>query len=165
MSTLLLRRILEADDEETIKDILGADYHEPPDQPEEGAVMRHDRWADVKIGDWNFCISYLTPVAYYEPGRGVTVTEKRWSNATLKHIMKWAEEIGFGGHRRYAELEARAKTMPQEQMIELFKEKAGRVRWTKRQSKKLAAVPYNKIATGLKGGREDRIEIEPLPRA
>lgn len=162
MNTLLLRRILEADDEDTIKDILGADYQEPEQAPEEGEVERHDRWADVKMGDWNWCISYLTPVAFYEPGAGITVTQKRWSNATLNHIKKWADHIGFGGgFRRYADLEARAKTMPQEEMIELFRMRAGRVRWSKRHARKLAAVPYNKIQTGLKGDREDRVEIEP----
>jgi hypothetical protein len=165
MSTLLLRRILEADDEETIKDILGADYHEPPDQPEHGEVVRHDRWANVKIGAWDFCISYLTPVAFYEPGAGITITEKRWSHATLKHVMKWADDIGFGDFNHYAELEAHAKIMPQEELIALFKQKAGRVDWTRRQSRGLAAVPYRRIAMGLKGGREDRVEIEPLPRA
>lgn len=160
----LLKAILEADDEETIKDILGADYMEPPTEPEEGEVERFDRWADIRIGrDRHFCISYLTPVAYYESGAGVKLTDRYWSNATLRHIVKWTQHIGLGDFRRYSEIRDRYPTIPQEELLRLFRRYASQVRWTKRQVRKAEGVPYNKIITGLKGGREDRIDMNAPP--
>lgn len=162
----ILRAILETEDDETIKDILGADYLEEPPvpEPEEGFVDRHDRWADISIGDKHFCISYLTPVAVYLPGEGITVTTRDWSNATKRHIVKWTNEIGFGNYSRYSEIqqaidEGRVKEMDQRSLSELFKKWAARVHWSKRQARQ--AHQFRQPVYGLKGGTEDRIDVRP----
>jgi hypothetical protein len=156
--------VLEADEEgETIKDILGPEYQEPlPAEPSEKGVYRHDRWADVQVGDQHFCISYLTPVAYYS-GSEVVRTEKQWSTSTVNHIKKWLDHIGFDvGRDNWQEVQRRfPKTMPQQALVELFKKESMRVKWTKREAKTMGAVPYNKIRTGLKSDREHRVELDP----
>jgi hypothetical protein len=155
--------ILEADEDETIKDILGPEYQEPLPQPAQGEVFRHDRWADVVVGDRHYCVSYLTPVAFYDPGSGVVRTERNWSTSTIRHIKMWLDHVGFDvSHEKWPEVQARfPKTMPQEQLVERFKQDALRVKWTKRQARKLDNLPYNKIRTGLRGGREDRVDVNP----
>ena len=175
MKTLssVARIIREAiDDDETLKDILGPDYMAPPeDKGVPSKVNRFDRWADIEIGDFNFCISYLTPVAVYEPGKGVKVTQKTWGPATCKHIVKWANYIGIGpyggGYRTYRELRQspHITTMPQEELTEMFKNHAKTVHWTKKEAKHATARPYtsNKHFPGLKSGYEDRIDIRPEP--
>lgn len=158
-----LKPLSEADeDEDTIKDILGIDYLEGPQtlEPAEGSIERVDRWADMQIGDNHFCISYLTPVAVYLSGEGIKLTDRYWSNATRRHIVKWANHIGAGGYRRYAELADRCGEIPQSDLIELFKQQATRVQWSKRQAKKLKKLPYRKILF-FKGGDQDRVSIEP----
>jgi hypothetical protein len=153
--------VLEADDDETIKDILGPDYQEPP-QPAQGEVYRHDRWADVEIGDRHYCISYLTPVAVFENGVGVTRTERNWSSSTIRHIEKWLEHLGMVFNQGWPEIEARfPRTMPQEELIKMFKEDSLRVKWSKRQARRLGAIPWQKIKTGLKSDSDDRVDVDP----
>ena len=159
----LLRSILEADDDETIKDILGGDYlEEPKATPLQGRVDRHDRWADIQIGETNFCVSYLTPVAMFTSGIGITLTERRWSGSTLRHIIKWTNQLGIGpmgGYRRYADIEngPHTKMMPQEELISIFKEEAKKVRWSKRQVRKASSLPS--AIPFLKGGGDERVHL------
>ncbi len=43
--------------------------------------------------------SYKTPVAAWIPGRGVVVTEKKWSVTTSKHIGEYKRrKTGFGNY-------------------------------------------------------------------
>lgn len=154
----------EEDDEETIKDILGVDYLEEPEDaaPVPGEVERFDRWADIKIGDKNFCVSYLTPVAVYIPGQGAMLTDRDWSPTTKRHIVKWMNHIGLGpaeGYRKYAEVAARFPEVPQQELIDLFKRESKRVRWTKRQVRKAEKLPYRKMPF-VKGGTQDRISMD-----
>lgn len=157
------RQPLVETDDETIKDLLGSDYMEPM-QPLEGDVHRHDRWLDVKIGDYRFCISYLTPVAMISPTEGGVIrTDRNWSAATAKHIKKWLDYVGFYiGFDTWEEVKARfPKTIPQEELIAKFNELKRRVNWNKHQARKFGAVPYDKLLTGLRSDSEDRVRIEP----
>lgn len=150
--------VLEADDDETIKDILGPDYQEPLPQPAKGEIFRHDRWADVKVGNRHYCVSYLTPVAYTEGGK-VVRTDRHWSSSTLNHIRKWLNHLGFNT-RNWGEVqELFPETVSQEKLVEIFKEDAQRVKWSKRQARKLDAVP-NKVPY-YKSGSEDRVNVNP----
>jgi len=154
------------DDYETIKDILGDTEPDEvtAEEPEvRGDVYRHDRWADVQIGDNHFCISYLTPVAVYLHGQGCHITDRRWGTATSSHIVKWLDHIGFGDFRRYSQVVAEIPSMPQQDLINLFRKEAKRVRWTKRQIKKQGAVPYNNIRTGLASGSDERVDLPRPP--
>lgn len=163
----LLYLVLEDEEDEggdeTIKDILGPNYMEPePPEHLPGEVHRHDRWCDVEIGNDHFCISYLTPVAVFQQGQGMRITDRNWSHATCNHIKKWMDHIGFGDTRQpWAQLRAKYPSIPQEELIDLFRQQASKVKWTKRQARKQAAVPYNRIINGLKSARSDRVEIEP----
>lgn len=160
----IIALILEADEDDTIKDILGPEYHEPAAPTLSGSVYRHDRWADVEIGTRHYCISYLTPVAYFDPdGEHVVRTSRHWSNATLNHIKKWLDHIGFDTAKaRWAEIEQRfPKTISQDALIAKFKEDALRVKWNKRQARTMGAVPYQKIRTGLKSASDERVDIDP----
>ncbi len=51
--------------------------------------------------------------------------------------------------------------MPQEQLLKMFKEDSLRVKWTKRQAKKLGNIPWQKIRTGLKSDSDERVEVDP----
>jgi hypothetical protein len=158
----LVEALLEdnGEDEETIKDILGGDPNEPPEPShEEGRVERFDRWANVTIGQRQFCVSYLTPVAMYEPGKGVVITDRYWSNATWRHVVKWLNEIGMGpagGYRRWSEVEPRYPRMPQDELLQRFKELAQHVRWSKRQASAATRVPWNKMPF-CKSASDERI--------
>ncbi len=150
--------VLEADDDETIKDILGPDYQEPLPQPAKGEIFRHDRWADVKIGNRHYCISYLTPVAYSDPD-GVVRTAKHWSTSTLNHIRKWLAHLDYNT-KNWAEVQDRfPNTLPQEKLVEMFKQDALRVKWNKRQARKLDAVP-NKVPY-YKSDGDERVSVNP----
>ena len=156
-----IRALLEVDndDDQTIADILGADYREEPEPDyQQGEVDRHGRWADIKVGDKNFCISYLTPVAVYLPGEGVKITDRYWSVTTAHHMVKWAKHIGMGFHN-WADMQERCDSMPQVELLQMFKDAAQTVRWTKRQAK--TAKNYGNVEYGLKSSREDHIDVEP----
>ena len=162
----IVRAVLEADDDfdmgdEPAKDILGPNFGAGPDKgSKEGYVERHGRWADVAIGDDHWCISYLTPVAVFINGEGPFITEKYWSQATTKHIKKWAEEIGWGSGMTWQEIQQRAKRMSQQDLIDRFKKAQGLVKWTRRQADKLEKLPEIGYC-GLKSCRDDRVELEP----
>lgn len=152
------------DDDETIKDILGVDYLEPP-PPESalrGEVDRFDRWADITIGNNSFCISYLTPVAARLTGQGLVITDKDWSNTTTRHIKKWLEYTGNvpdATERKWAELKRQLTRVPQQDLIDMFKRESVKVMWTKQQANK--ATTFRPPKFGLKGGTEDRVSVEP----
>ena len=151
------------EDEETIKDILGPDYLEftPQELPQPGTVERFDRWANITIGDKNFCISYLTPVAVYIPGQGVLINDRGWSKTTKRHIVKWANHIGVGpsgGFERWAEVDKQYPKVPQQDLINMFKEESSRVKWTKRQAKHATTF---RTPAFWKGGSEDRVSVDP----
>src|SRR5208337_4459374 len=153
------------DDDETIKDILGVDYLEPPQEagPVVGNVDRHDRWANITIGNNHFCISYLTPVAVYISGQGVYLTDKFWSKTTSRHMAKWASEIGLGTDTlSYHSLAQNCKRMTQDDITELFKRESSRVMWTNQQAHQ--ATTFRQPKYGLKGGTEHRISVEPYRR-
>jgi len=150
------------DDDETIKDILGVDYLEPPQEagPVVGNVDRHDRWANITIGNNHFCISYLTPVAVYISGKGVYLTDKFWSKTTSRHMAKWASEIGLGTDTlSYHSLAQNCKRMTQDDITELFKREAQRVAWTKRHVKK--SETFRPPLMGLKAVGRHRISLYP----
>lgn len=79
-------QLLEADETDDVKELAF------PDQPEAGRtkVKRHGRWKVVDMRDFQFLISYLTPVGYIDKRTGVIyVTSKRWSPTTNQHIRDW----------------------------------------------------------------------------
>jgi hypothetical protein len=164
--------LLEADDEDfdaSLKDILGGGEGENllgPPTPEYkevgGYIDRHDRWASVGAGDATFCVSYLTPVAVYISGQGVKATEKRWGQATLRHIFKWAQDIGVVSSdtkEKQAAFYARLPKIPQAELIQIFKEHTRNVRWKRKDVKAMDRIPYAKMRSGLKSGSEERIGI------
>lgn len=161
----ILKFLLEVeDDDETIKDILGVDYLEPP-PPEavvHGSVERFDRWADIQIGNNSFCVSYLTPVAAQLSGQGLMITDKDWSNATANHIKKWLEHTGNvpgATELKWSKLKRQLTRVPQQDLIDMFKREVVRVMWTKQQAKR--ATTFRQPKYGLKGGTEHRISVEP----
>lgn len=138
-----LRRVHEEefDDEETIKDILGPDFNTPAPaaNPQFGEVERFGRWANITVGNTQFCISYLTPVAVKVQGQPMEFTARDWSATTSNHIAKWAEEIGLtkadGKPYKYVELKRMFKRIPQEELNRRFKEEASKTDWSKQQRK------------------------------
>jgi hypothetical protein len=159
----ILKLLLEADegdDEETIKDILGNDYLEPPDPSPSGTVERFDRWANIGIGSRSFCISYLTPVAVYTSGEDVRLTDKNWSSSTARHIKKWLAHIGcINGRETWAQVQEMFPTMPQQELIDLFNQEARTVQWTKRQAK--TATSFRQPEYGLKSSGDEHIRVDP----
>jgi hypothetical protein len=151
----------EEDDEETIKDILGTDYLDEP-EPENlasGDIERHGRWADVRIGNSVFCISYLTPVAVYISGRGLFRSSKGWSATTKRHIVKWAMENGYvEDGARWNDVERISEVMDQSELIDLFKKESSRVRWTSKEARQMNRVPAPAF---WKSSDKDRVQIEP----
>jgi hypothetical protein len=156
----------EDDDEETIKDILGPDFYDPvpPQQPKSGSIERFDRWANVSIGDRNFCISYLTPVAVYIPGEGIMFTDRDWSTTTSRHIAKWAAEIGMTGQGgtpyKYAELKKRFKRIPQIELTQMFKAESSQVAWSKKEMRQ--ATKFRPTAGYKYVDPEHKIELRPF---
>lgn len=161
----IVKRLLENEDEddaELLRDILHPGELEPPAEADlaKGSVERFDRWADITIGPYTFCISYLTPVAVYIPGQGVVLTDRHWSASTCRHISKWAKRCGYvEDTARWAAIEERFPTMPQPELIELFRREANKVRWTRSQSRMAARVPG--IANGLRNDRDEQISLDP----
>jgi hypothetical protein len=125
------------EDEDDFKDL---EYEPPPKL--KGDVYRHDRWKAVRMGDDNFCVSYLTPVAVYKQGEGVFISDRTWSSSTAKHITKWLNHIGFDtGYDNWQQIKRRFNTMPQMELVELFRAKAKQVDWTQRQARTLQTLP------------------------
>jgi hypothetical protein len=155
--------LLEAfdDDVELIKDIIGPVG--PPAAPKTGSVERFGRWANIKVGDKHFCISYLTPVAVYIPGQGIMFTDRDWSHSTALHIAKWAEEIGMtdigGKAYTYRDIKKRFKRIPQSEITDLFRQEASQVDWGKREMKRARKfrppVFYKEVEP------EHKIELRP----
>ncbi len=51
---------------------------------------------ELEVGDFTILVSYETPVAYHEAGKGFFRTSKKWSNTTSRHINKWLALRGSG---------------------------------------------------------------------
>lgn len=83
--------LLEAEDDDlSVKDI------GTPEVPVAGPtkVKRYGRWKVVDMPDYQFLISFLTPVAYLDKRTGVFYeTSKQWSPTTNKHIGRWIRQI------------------------------------------------------------------------
>lgn len=162
----IVKAILEVEDEgeENLQDLLGQDYAlaEPVPQGLPAEVEVHDRWKDVRIGDVHFCISYLTPVAVYIPGQGVTLTDKQWSSSTSNHIRKWYNEILSPPHGdlSYKVIRAESSTMPQNELTELFRKQSKKALWTKKQARAIERLPRN-MERPLKSGTEHRVSVKP----
>jgi hypothetical protein len=161
-----LRRVHEEefDDEETIQDILGADYRNPapPQKAEFGEVERFGRWANVTIGNTQYCISYITPVAVKRHGQPMVFTSKDWSPTTSNHIAAWTEEIGLtkadGEPYKYREIKHGFQRIPQEEINQMFREDAKKVDWSKKDRNKAFNYPnpmrgYKYVPT------EDKIDL------
>lgn len=159
----IVKALLEVEgDEENLADLLGADYAqtEPNPQGLPASVEVHDRWKDVTIGDVHFCISYLTPVAVSLPGRGVVITDKQWGSSTSNHIRKWynsvftpPEPVG------YPDIRARCEKMPQNELVELFKQYSKKALWTDKQSRAIDRLPSQ--VGGLRSGTAERVSVKP----
>ena len=164
-SDRLIKVVLEDDDEDTIAGIMGDDVM-PADGAalDRGIVERFDRWANIKMGPYSFCVSYLTPVAVYIDGRGCFISTKKWSAATAKHIKLWIKHTGGDPGVNPGQ------PMSQDELTALFKEQVKTVRWTSKQAKKASTVKMGKYPKGhaLEGEERemnpvgtDRIEVDP----
>lgn len=155
----IVKAILEVEDEENLQDLLGQDYAlaEPVPQGLPASVEVHDRWKDVTIGDAHFCISYLTPVAVSLPGRGVFLTDKQWGTSTSNHIRKWYSELFRP--MSYREVRGQCEAMPQNELVELFKQWSRKALWTKKQSRAIDRLPTQ--VGGLKSDSAERVSVNP----
>lgn len=160
----LVRRMLESDDDESLKDLLGgAEYL----VPKIGKVIRapgaHIRWSRVFFGEGlDFCVSYLTPVAFYERGNGTFMTEKFWSTATQRHIKAWLTEVSSREYHLWADVQAYATLLPQNQITQKFKAALEETDFPERDIKRLKRVPGS--VPYLKGDSEDRINHMRITR-
>jgi hypothetical protein len=50
---------------------------------------------EIELNDKVIFISYQTPVAYWESGKGAFKTEKKWSVTTSKHVNQWLRGKGY----------------------------------------------------------------------
>lgn len=178
--TPIIRALLEAeDDDETIKDILGKDYYAPEPKPKkEGEIKRfhpsrkniaagndygvregNSRWADIRIGNNHYCVSYLTPVALWASGGELIRTNREWSNATKSHITLWAAYLLITDEvmRWKLFIQRFPKTMPQEELSRQFNQEAAQVDWTPQQRRHAEMLPPNQ---GLRDEYQDRIKVD-----
>jgi hypothetical protein len=151
----ILTALLEADDEEDIKDLLGTGLGAPGSLGR-GKIYRQDRWKDVVMGEEHFCVSYLTPVAYYvhdihtADRDNVFISDNTWSSSTVRHIKKWLDHIGFDANEPWKEVQRRfPKRISQEELTDKFKQLAEQYSWGNREAKAFEP-PHSKIRSGLK---------------
>lgn len=86
----ILSHLLETADPVSVKEI--SSLARP--QAGEAKVKRFGRWKVVDMPDYQFLISYLTPVAYFDKRLGVYYsTSKQWSRTTNSHIRDWQRLI------------------------------------------------------------------------
>lgn len=161
-----LRRVHEEefDDEDTIRDIIGPDYVNPDAMPKPvyGEIERFGRWANVTIGNKDYCISYVTPVAVRIRGEGFKITDRDWSTTTSNHMTKWAEEIGVtdenGRRLKYRDFLQMGERIPQSEISRMFREDAKTVDWTHQQRKKVTAYP-DPVAGHKYVDTQDKIDL------
>jgi hypothetical protein len=164
----------EEDTGEPLSDLL---WHKPvPFDPLPGHIEigktrygrpSQSRWKNVVIGDFQFCISYLTPVAVYDEKFGgllsesVRITGRNWGPRTIDHIKRWLDHLGIGRPDNWKELSNKFQRIPQKELIDLFHEKANQVKWSERELNQLHNIPRRDRLPFLKGDTEDRINVSP----
>jgi hypothetical protein len=138
----LCKVVLEDEDDDTLAAIMGDDTIPPAGAGmERGIVERFDRWANIQMGDYSFCVSYIVPVAVYIKNKGCFISDKKWSQTTNRHIQKWIKHTGGSA-------DAETQTMPQAEITTLFKQQAKTMRWTSKQAKKATKRGVSLLPTG-----------------